>query len=159
MRFVRRDAPSPRGVAAGMGREEASYVLLEEARLLCEGLCCQCGQVEARGILNTLHREFGLAGFFASSNLSAQRRQRLLDDARCRARDHGSSARRIITALRGLTRESLRAIEAAPGAEGFTDNMHLAHVHLLGAQELLRAAQNDDLLERVGDRRSASAPR
>jgi hypothetical protein len=96
--------------------------------------------------MRALHRELGLAGFFASSNIRAVRRHALLDRARARAADHLQRPPDVVRALDGLCRIACDAVEDALGIEVLSDHMHLAHVHLLSGQELLRAAHTEELL-------------
>jgi hypothetical protein len=147
MGFLRRRLPRAAGAASSAAREERAYLLLEEARLLCERLHA-CGDQDAEYLISPLHRQLGLAGYFASSSIRAVRRHALLDRARSRARaaDHLQRPPDIVRALVGVSRIACDAVGDALGVEVLSDHMHLAHVHLLSAQELLRAAHSEELL-------------
>jgi hypothetical protein len=77
--------PAPFGAASERWRtslqdEELTYVVLEEARLLCEGLAERAAP-EEEWLLRVAHRDLGLAGFAASDQIPEARRKRLLASA------------------------------------------------------------------------------
>lgn len=120
-------------------REEAAYVLLEEARLRCERLRETTRADAARRPLDVLHRELGLAGFCASARLDSQRRQNALQLAH-RQLEQARTALPDLGRLLGLVERAEQAIQACLIAPGFSDHTHEAHIHLIAARELLRAA-------------------
>ena len=65
--------------------ETDAYELLEEARLRCEQADFEREGIVERAPLRILHREVGLAGFLASSNLPSRRRREALARARISA--------------------------------------------------------------------------
>ena len=77
--------PAPAGAVTQRWRtalqdEELTYVVLEEARLLCESFSDRAAP-EEQWLLQVAHRDLGLAGFAASDHLAEQRRSRLLATA------------------------------------------------------------------------------
>jgi hypothetical protein len=74
--------PAPFGAVTERWRtslqgEELTYVVLEEARLLCESLAERAAP-EEEWLLRVAHRDLGLAGLAASDQMSEQRRTHLL---------------------------------------------------------------------------------
>jgi hypothetical protein len=133
MIFARRKRrpASPPSIA---DREAEAYLLLEQARILCERLR---GRSHA---LALLHRELGTAGYCASSNLATGRRQAALDLAHTRSRDGLKDGDRPEERLSRLIHGAREAVERALIAPGLTDHMQLAHVHVLTALEVLPTA-------------------
>jgi hypothetical protein len=87
--------------------------------------------------IDALHRELGMSGYFASEHIPSSRRKQLLARARDQAvsplsRDLGSA-----DALAMIVQRAKETVELGLVAPGISDHMHLAYVHLLGAQELL----------------------
>jgi hypothetical protein len=82
----RRSEPVPEPPA---GRDASAYVLLEEAKLRCETLRGQARTHVRRQELHRLHRELGIAGLVASSNVPSHERHMLLERA------HEQSARPV----------------------------------------------------------------
>ena len=115
-----------------------AYGLLEEARLRCEKLRSEAATAAKRDALERLHRELGLAGFFASSNIPARARRGLLGQAHQRCAESVSECSNSIDALALIMLGSAHAVEHGLLAPGLSDHMHLAHVHLLRGQELLK---------------------
>jgi hypothetical protein len=60
--------------------EELGYLVLEEARLVCESLARRA-EPEEEWLLRIAHRDLGLAGYAASDHLSEQTREGLLSVA------------------------------------------------------------------------------
>jgi hypothetical protein len=90
-------------------------------------------------VLEALHRQFGLAGFFASDNIGSQRRQALLSRARASAAEELERPHEVGPILDHVCRIACDAVEAALGAEVRSDGMHMAHIHTIAARELLQA--------------------
>ena len=133
LRELRRRAVSDSRVSA-VNDEELSYALLEEARLLCEQLKIEDRAECDRLALHQVHPELGMAGWLASSHMDHERRLALLESA------HQQST----TAMMLHPTESTDAlVGAAVLAEDVladldqSEHMHLAHLHLLSAMELL----------------------
>jgi hypothetical protein len=115
------------------------YVLVEEARLRCEALCAAAPTDERRGELRRLHRNLGLSGLYASTNIPASVRRALLArvHGRCEALGGGGAT------MRGLTRTVRRAAKALARAlvkDGPADHRELAQLHLDRAMEFLLPA-------------------
>ncbi len=138
-------------------REEAAYAVLEESRIVCERLLRARAASQRRGLLETLHRELGMAGFCASANLESQRRRAALELAhrRCRGKtEHGGRAEDQLTAL---TEQAQVEVERALIAPGLSDHMHTAHVHIADAREILPLALSMNQSRAAGERRQPSA--
>jgi hypothetical protein len=125
------------GAAARLNRDEAAYVLIEEARLRCARLRDRERAEGSAVALDRVHRELGLAGYFASSALPRRRRLPALDRARARCVSNELSLSPAIRLLETLVSRARRAVESALGVPELSDHMHLAHVHILDAQKLL----------------------
>jgi len=111
--------------------EEQAYTLLEEARLRCEQLTAD--EPEDRVSLRKIHRELGLAGWLASSELAPDRRLALLDNA------HQRSTTALLHPAQSphaLATAAITADDALADTEQ-TEHLHLAHLHLLCAMGLL----------------------
>ncbi len=117
--------------------DESAYLALEEARLVCERQRVSDQQLQGR--LRLLHRHLGMAGFYASSELRATRRRDLLALARERSEKRSTAAAELASSVAALTRDARFDIEGAMKALGPRDDLHLAHLYVLGAEELLAA--------------------
>jgi hypothetical protein len=84
-----------------------------------------------------LHREIGLAGLFASSNIPTSTRHALLAGAHHRCAEALPEASDAMDALVLMMLWSADAVEHGLVTPGASDHMHLAHVHVLRAHELL----------------------
>ncbi|MFZ0385866.1 MAG: hypothetical protein WAL22_09390 [Solirubrobacteraceae bacterium] len=109
------------------------YTLLEEARLRCEELTlARTGPT--RGSLREIHHELGMAGWHAGSALDCDRRLALLAGAHQRSTTaamlHPPGTPHALAAV------AIIADDALSGTPQ-TDDMHLAHLHLLSAMGLL----------------------
>lgn len=129
----------PQARTGGSEQADHVYVRLEEARLRCEKLAAQTATEDECSSLRQLHRELGMAGWLASTEIDSNQRLWLLDTARRRSRlqvwdvraSHALAAAMILAEdalAHALTTENLPS-----------DHMHLAHLHLLHAEELLHA--------------------
>jgi hypothetical protein len=118
-------------------RDARAYALLEEARLRCEALRGAATTSTRREALHRVHRELGLAGLFASSNLPTSARHALLANAHGAAQGASCQASDAFDSLVSIVVCCCDAVEHGLVAPGLSDHMHLAHVHLLRAQELL----------------------
>jgi hypothetical protein len=139
MIFSGRRHRHPSGSRSIAEREQAAYVLLEEARLRCERLRDRAESGTERRALRTLHREIGLAGFAVSANLAAGRRRESLALARqrsARVPPDESGGPRV---LAYLLEQADRAVEDGLNAAAVTDHVQLAQGHLLQARDLLAA--------------------
>jgi hypothetical protein len=114
------------------------YVWLEEARLRCEELQSRATTALQRQALHRVHRELGLAGLFASSNMPTHVRHALLTIARQRCIGPLSQAAEEVEGLEVVMLRARDAVEYAAVVSGLSDHMHLAHVHLLRGQELVQ---------------------
>ena len=108
-------------------------MLLEEARLRCERIGGGASKARLSQPFRDLHRELGLAGFFASTDLSVSTRTKALVRARRRCGIE-ETERQELGMLIDLGR---RAVEKRLTTTPVSDHMHMAHVHVLTAQELL----------------------
>ena len=117
--------------------EERAYLLLEAARLCCEGLSSRGETAIAASTLEDVHREVGLAGFFASTNLAPELRRAALARARHGSPCNDIGAPRCDRGLVAAVERARRAVEAGLIAPCLSDHMHLAHVHVLSAEDLL----------------------
>jgi hypothetical protein len=124
----RRDLPDWSGEA-----EEQVYALLEEARLRCEQLKAAAHTEPDRSSLREIHRELGLAGWLASSELAVDRRLALLDSARQQSTTamlHPAHSPHAVATIAILAEDALVNTDQA-------EHMHDAHLHLLSAMALL----------------------
>jgi hypothetical protein len=113
--------------------EEQVYTLLEEARLRCEQLRAAADTEPDRRSLREIHRELGLAGWHASSELDRDRRLGLLDSARQQSTTamlHPAHSPHAVATVAILAEDALTGTDQ-------TEHMHLAHLHLLSAMGLL----------------------
>jgi hypothetical protein len=141
MRLVRKLKAAtrrPGGAVGGAPRcDESAYLALEEARLVCGRQRVSDQQLRDR--LRVLHRHLGMAGFYASCELRATRRRELLELARERSEKRSTAALDLACSVAALTRDARSDIEGAMKALGPRDDLHLAHLYVLGAEELLAA--------------------
>jgi hypothetical protein len=126
------------GEDPGQAREgdERAYVLLEEARLRCERLGLEARTDAERISMELIHKELGMAGWLASSEIDSGRRLELLATA------HDRSTETMLQppknhALAGVASSAEDAVAEGLAGSGQSDHMHLAHLHLLRALELL----------------------
>lgn len=145
--------PGPTSADSGCDRDEVCYELLEEARLRCDRICRVIGDAEFEWLRAT-HRHLGLAGFFVSSSIPSPRRRQALAAAHHRCRDNLTHLPDAFQALQASIRRACSAVERGLCVPEVADHMHLAHVHLLAAQELLHAATGQPGLP--GQRRQPS---
>jgi hypothetical protein len=113
--------------------EEQVYALLEEARLRCEQLSAAAHAERDRMSLREIHRELGLAGWRASSELAVDRRLALLDSAHQQSTTamlHPAHSPHAVATVAILAEDALLGTEQ-------TEHMHGAHLHLLSAMQLL----------------------
>ncbi|MFZ0385232.1 MAG: hypothetical protein WAL22_06195 [Solirubrobacteraceae bacterium] len=113
--------------------EEQVYALLEEARLRCEQLRAAAHTEPDRLSLREIHRELGLASWYAGSELDRDRRLALLDNARqqsTRAMLHPAHSPHVVATVAILAEDALLGADQPK-------HMHGAHVHLLNAMALL----------------------
>jgi hypothetical protein len=111
-------------------------VLLEEARLRCERLRADAGSDTERYSLNAIHKHLGMSGWAASSALDPPRRQALL----ARAQKQSGKGGTRTTAEHALVEVVIDAEDVVTDGLGCAeeiDHLHLAHVHLLHAMDLL----------------------
>jgi hypothetical protein len=125
--------------ARGYTCDASAYALLEEARLRCEQLFARAGTESERAVLSLIHKELGMAGWLASSEIDPDRRLALLTTAHLRSRRRLLHASTPAQALAGTAISAEDAVAEGLADAGQSDHMHLAHVHLLRAQELLAA--------------------
>lgn len=118
-------------------RDAHAYVLLEEARLRCEQLCSEAATSPQGKALQAVHRELGLAGLFASSNIPTQVRQTLLADAHRRCEQPVAETSDQLGGLIVVLLSATHAVEDGLLAPGLSDHINLAHIHVLRGQELL----------------------
>ena len=126
-----------RPLSPELGCDERAYVLLEKARLRCEALIARNVADSGIGALSMTHQELGYAGYVASTAIEPDRRHTLLGSAHQR---RGTLTSELPDAARRLVLTAAAAEDAvsdALGAPHLANNMHLAHVHLLHAQEIL----------------------
>ena len=81
-----------------------------------------------------------MAGFYASSELPATRRHELLELARDRSEKRSAATVVVASSVAALTRDARSNIEGAMKALGPRDDLHLAHLYVLEAAELLAAS-------------------
>ncbi len=118
--------------------EDQAYVLVEQARLRCEEFHRSVGTDAERLALEQIHRELGMAGWLISSTLDPVRRLSLLATAHVQA-TIATPHPRHAHALAAIVIEGEDAVVAALTRDTGSDHMHLAHLHLLCAMELLAA--------------------
>lgn len=130
------DAPPDSGeVAVTAQGDDAAYLLLEEARLRCESLQrLPSGPTSA---LDPVHRELGLAGFYAGAELRPWTRHGLLVLASDRSERVMADPQERLLALFVTTMSAETAVDAQLTGSPARDHVHLAHMHLLSAQKLL----------------------
>jgi len=130
-------------------RDEPAYALLETARLICERLRARDGEERAvpEPRLAELHRELGLAGYFASERIPSQQRRAVLEHAHGRA--HALAGPRGDWAvLSALIVEAEAAVLGALHVPGLSDHMQQAHERLAAARALLDAQADRSGAER-----------
>jgi hypothetical protein len=118
--------------------DEHAYMLVEQARLRCEDFHDSVGTDTERLALEQIHRELGMAGWLISSPLDRFRRLPLLAAAHLQATIPTLHPRQAHT-LAAVVIEGEDAVLAALMHDTGSDHMHLAHLHLLYAMELLAA--------------------
>jgi hypothetical protein len=106
--------------------QELIYALLEEARLRWEQLVC--GRADPDGVsLCELHRELGLAGWLASSEIDPGRRLALLAGARQRSTTaimlHPADSPHALVVVAIIADDVLTEIDQS-------ERLHLAQLHL-----------------------------
>jgi hypothetical protein len=112
-----------------------AYALLEEARLRCARLAADSAQ--PRWIaLRELHRQIGMAGWYASMQVDRGRRLALLATAHQRS-DRAIGDLQDTDALAEVMIYSEDAIAGQLTRDAHSDHMHLAHLHLLHAMQLI----------------------
>jgi hypothetical protein len=114
-----------------------AYALLEQARLRCGQFRGVSTAPEEHRKLGRIHRELGLAGWCASSELAPARRLPLLAGAHEYAMQTTDEPGRV-HALAAIMIEAEDAVTAALG-DSPSDHMHNARMHLLWAMELVAA--------------------
>lgn len=134
-------AETPPHVQRGISpvdRDAAASVQLEQARLTCERPGSATSVSAEYETLRYLHRELGLAGLAASSNIPTSARGRLLSEAHRACAGQPSNTDELEPLLESL-RQAENALEGSLVAPGLSHHMHLAHMHLLRGRDLLRA--------------------
>lgn len=111
-----------------------AYTLLEIARLRCERLLHTAPGDRA---LNAIHRDLGLAGYYASAELHPAVRTHCLAVAHAQSELDVHSGRRA--ALDAMFEGAASACDALTAALviAAADHLHLAHLHLSSAAESL----------------------
>jgi hypothetical protein len=119
-------------------RDEPAYVLLETARLRCERLRARSGEqaTEPERWFAQLHRELGLAGYFAGERIPSQQRLELLESARARAQGLRGAPGELHS-LAALVDEAQGAVLGALHVPELSDHMQQAHERVLAALALL----------------------
>jgi hypothetical protein len=113
--------------------QERAYALLEEARLRCEQYMAGRHTDADRVSLREIHRELGLAGWQAGTELDVNRRLALLDGARQRsttAMFHPAQSSHALVAAAIIAEDALADTQ-------WNEHLHLARLHLLCAMGLL----------------------
>jgi hypothetical protein len=115
---------------------QRAYVLLEEARLRCEGLRTGANGDEGQVSLGIVHQQLGLAGWTVSTQLEPTRRQALLAQARLWAasgapfsRPAHTLAQTVVSAHAALTEDRTCSWE--------DESLRLAQGYLLNAMGVL----------------------
>jgi hypothetical protein len=156
MKLVRKLKAATRRPVDPVGRtprcDESAYLALEAARPVCERH--QAGDQQHQDRLRLLHRHLGMAGFYASSELRAARRRELLELARERSEERSTAAVDLAFSIAAWTRDARSDIEEAMKALGPRDDLHLTHLYVLGAVELLAAWA--PRVEAIGERSRAA---
>jgi len=127
-----RPRPRPAPLPPLCARDEPAYVMLETARLRCERA------IERRSSerwLHGLHRELGLAGYYASERIPSSRRRELLELARERAREQVRGDE--LAALAELARQAARAVEDGLLVPELSDHMQRARERVAQALRML----------------------
>jgi hypothetical protein len=114
--------------------ERLAYMLLEAARIKCEGLGLA---VEQNDSLRAVHRDLGLAGYYICAEFEPEIR------IRCLAIAHEESDAGSYGDLRGAL--TLMFEQAAAASDAITDalsraaedHLHAAHIHAMSASESL----------------------
>jgi hypothetical protein len=131
IRFTTRRQPRVKARFAG---DEACYACLEEARIRCEGICQDLANPRQGEWLRAIHRELGFAGYAASEHIPPFRRDRILTVSRSRATNRPA---RPLAALEAAVERARTVVEATLERGGSGDHLHLAHVHVAAALDLL----------------------
>ena len=129
-------------VQKGTSAEELAYMLLEEARLRCKSLLAESHETHADPdslSLNGLYGDLGIAGYYASARLEPARRKELLAQAHARCDRGAGGMTGPAQALADVTAAATRTVERALTVTGLLDHMHLAHIHVMSACEVLDA--------------------
>jgi len=124
----------------GTSAEELAYMLLEEARLRCKSLLADSHQTESDpdGLsMSGLYGDLGIAGYYASARLAPDRRKQLLAQAHTRCDRGTGGLTGSAQALADVTAAATRTVERALTVTGLLDHMHLAHIHVMSACEVL----------------------
>jgi hypothetical protein len=117
--------------------EVRAYVLVEEARLRCEALRAAATADERRRELRRVHRDLGLCGLYASTNIPSTTRCALLSQVHARCERLGRGGAGTTRGLRRTVRRAARALRSAVDKVGPADHLKLAQLHLLRAMEFL----------------------
>ncbi len=155
--WFRRHKQSPPPASEPLeSRDQRAYVALEEARLRCEKLRAHASTRAQQDGLHRLHRELGLAGLLASSNIPARVRLALLSDAHERCTRPVFDADDELQDVTLLINRAEQCVGLGFDCLDLSDPMRLAHVHLLRGREVLdvhRAgvAPRSEATTRVGD--------
>jgi hypothetical protein len=116
------------------GADGRAYELLEECRIRCERLT---DAADGSVMIEAIHREIGLAGYFASDAMSPAIRGRILAIARTRAGIDLGGPEHAVANLQRTVECSLNAIDMAMQLPGAGDHMHLAQMYVLSARDAL----------------------
>jgi hypothetical protein len=123
-------------------QESRAYVLIEEARLRCERLeivgLRHFDEGDRQDLFREIHREIGMAGLFASTEIESWSRKILLEAARLRSESPIRGALDAAGILEIALGRACTAIEHCLNAPEPVDHMHLAHIHVLTGIDLLQ---------------------
>jgi hypothetical protein len=113
------------------------YLLAEEARLRCEALGARARTEERRRELRRLHRDLGLSGLYASTNIPSEIRRAVLSrvHTRCDLLVRGRAG--SVRGLERTVRRAGRALSRSVAKDGQAEHLELAQLHLLRAMEFL----------------------
>lgn len=117
-------------------RLRLAYTLLETARIECERIVCH--EPTTEGLVDSVHRDLGLAGFYGSEEMAAPVRQQSLAQAHRRA-DQLDPARR--DPFRRLLEQARAAADALGEvlSTSPSDHLHVAYLYASSALESLDA--------------------
>ena len=133
-------AETQQTIEQGTSSEELAYMLLEEARLRCELLVDDSSEADLDPdclSLTGLYGDIGLAGYYASARLEPARRKVLLAQAHARCQRGVGGTASSVRVLAEATAAAARTVECALTVTEPLDHMHLAHIHLMSACEVL----------------------